>query len=63
MQIRLYTQTRKEFWLNKFEENKKRDRRNKRELQKLGWEVAVVWECQTKDFLKLEAILQEILFD
>ena len=55
--------TRQEFWLNKFEGNKKRDRRSKRELQKLGWEVIIVWECQTKDQERLEAILEKSLYD
>lgn len=33
------------FWKLKFAENRRRDRRNLKKLQKLGWRVAVVWEC------------------
>jgi len=37
--------TRKKFWKDKFEANRKRDRRNYEALKKLGWRVLVVWEC------------------
>ena len=39
--------TNTEFWRKKFEANRARDRRAKRDLKKLGWRVIVVWECQT----------------
>ena len=35
------------FWTNKFRENVERDLRKKRALQKLGWKVYIVWECET----------------
>jgi hypothetical protein len=34
------------FWTRKFTENMERDRRTERELEKLGWRVMVVWECE-----------------
>ena len=34
-----------EFWLAKFEGNVQRDNRNLADLERLGWRVAVVWEC------------------
>lgn len=37
-----------EFWEKKRTGNRERDRRNIRELKKMGWEVLVVWECWTK---------------
>ncbi|HEY9160214.1 MAG TPA: very short patch repair endonuclease [Desulfomonilia bacterium] len=40
--------TRKDFWQDKFEANKKRDRRNALEIRKLGWRVKIVWECQLR---------------
>lgn len=40
--------TRTEFWLNKIEGNKKRDFENKTKLEKLGWNVIVVYECELK---------------
>ncbi len=46
--------TRIDFWKEKFEKNISRDRRNLRELKKLGWSVLVVWQCEIKDKDKLE---------
>jgi DNA mismatch endonuclease (patch repair protein) len=40
--------TRRAFWNEKFEANIKRDRRNIRALKKLGWDVLVVWECESR---------------
>ena len=40
--------TRPEFWKAKFESNVTRDHQNKNELLKLGWRVAIVWECGIK---------------
>jgi DNA mismatch endonuclease (patch repair protein) len=40
--------SRLEFWLPKLEGNRKRDEKNKRELQRMGWKVLTVWECQMK---------------
>ena len=34
------------FWKKKFEQNVSRDRKNQRELRKLGWNVLILWECQ-----------------
>lgn len=34
-----------EFWSVKFAQNVQRDARNILDLRKLGWRVAVVWEC------------------
>jgi len=36
-----------EFWQTKFDANVKRDKRDRRQLRRLGWGVLVVWECQT----------------
>lgn len=37
--------TRRSFWQAKFDANVERDRRNRRDLLRGGWRVAVVWEC------------------
>lgn len=37
----------REFWLDKFARNKRRDAAAKKALRKAGWRVMVVWECQT----------------
>ena len=38
--------TRVTFWRRKFEDNKRRDARNRRDLTKRGWSAMTVWECQ-----------------
>lgn len=35
----------REFWLNKFAANRRRDRARTRELRELGYTVVVLWEC------------------
>ncbi len=45
---RVIPATRRRFWAKKLTENRIRDRRNRRELRADGWQVLVVWECQTR---------------
>jgi len=40
--------TNAEFWQTKRSGNVERDKRNVRELRKLGWGVITLWECWTK---------------
>ena len=56
-----WPKTRALYWRRKFEENVERDRRNIAELRALGWDVLVVWECETFDWDKLLALLSEFL--
>lgn len=37
-----------DFWQQKFERNIERDRRKTKELEKLGWNVVTIWECEIK---------------
>jgi G:T-mismatch repair DNA endonuclease (very short patch repair protein) len=39
-----------------------RDIKNAKELQKLGWEVITIWECQTYSSNRIKRILETILF-
>lgn len=50
-----------DFWGQKLEANKQRDRKNEELLRKLGWRVLVVWECQMKDIDTVSAIVKEFL--
>ena len=52
--------TRTEFWDKKLDENIKRDCNNLASLEKAGWTVRIVWECQTKNVGVLAAILLPI---
>ena len=38
--------TRVEFWSGKIERNRQRDAETIEKLQRLGWDVVVIWECQ-----------------
>jgi DNA mismatch endonuclease (patch repair protein) len=49
------------FWVDKFEKNVARDRRNTRDIRKLGWKVMTVWECQCKQPEKLSKRLERFL--
>ncbi|MCB0485286.1 MAG: DNA mismatch endonuclease Vsr [Flavobacteriaceae bacterium] len=40
--------TRTEWWLNKINENKKRDEKNIAELKNNMWQSVIVWECEIK---------------
>ena len=43
-----------QFWVNKIEANKARDKKNMRKLNRLGWSVKTIWECQTKDEVRVK---------
>ena len=40
--------TNRTYWLAKLARNRRRDRRARRSLNRLGWTVLVVWECQVQ---------------
>lgn len=43
-----------EFWKKKFIENINRDKKVQNELSELGWNVEMIWECETKNLDLLE---------
>lgn len=51
--------TRTEFWEGKFARNVARDEADVLRLQELGWQVIVIWECETRDPRRLEQRLQD----
>ena len=53
--------SRVEFWQKKFNDTVERDRRNRKELKKLGWQVVVIWECQIKKIKTLQNKFQNKL--
>lgn len=40
--------TRVDFWQAKFDANVERDARAIESLERLGWRVAIIWECEVK---------------
>jgi DNA mismatch endonuclease (patch repair protein) len=49
------------FWSDKFEANVARDRRIATALHRAGWQVLIVWECQTRDEQRLTKSLARFL--
>lgn len=58
---RVTPRTNARFWRVKREGNVVRDRRNISALRRAGWEVRVVWECQTRDLMRLTNRLSTFL--
>ena len=52
--------TRRQFWINKLQGNRRRDFRQASELRKKGWRVLNVWQCQLKRS-KLEKTLRRVI--
>lgn len=54
---RVVPKTNTQFWQTKRQGNVDRDRRNLRKLRREGWTVLVLWECWTRDVVKLQSRL------
>lgn len=52
-----------EFWRAKIKKNQVRDLRNRHDLETLGWQVLVIWQCETKNSEGLSRSLREFLED
>lgn len=57
---RVVPATNAEFWHAKRSGNAARDKRNTRQLRKLGWNVFTVWECETKEPERLKERLSTL---
>ena len=53
--------TRSQYWRPKLTRNKERDSRNVAELNRLGWDVLIVWECWLKDMARTSRVLDAFL--
>lgn len=53
--------SRTEYWSEKLNRNKMRDRANLRSLAQQGWQILVIWECETKDVDSLSQKLRNFL--
>jgi DNA mismatch endonuclease (patch repair protein) len=49
------------FWRTKRERNRRRDRRTVAALRRKGWRVLVVWECQTRNPVRIAERLSAFL--
>ena len=50
-----------EYWATKFRRNVERDRDAANELRTMGWQVLVIWQCQTRDAPRLRRKLKRFL--
>lgn len=48
------------FWQSKFDQNVKRDAAVRNQLERLGWNVVVVWECEVSELGFGERLAGEI---
>lgn len=53
-------QTNAKIWVEKLEGNVKRDARSQLSLKSLGWQVLVIWECETRSAEKLSSLSEAI---
>nr|WIE92593.1 DNA mismatch endonuclease Vsr [Mesorhizobium sp. WSM4875] len=51
------------FWVEKFDRNQSRDRRNGEALATAGWRVIVVWECELGTPAKVDSRAGELAAD
>jgi len=49
-----------DYWHNKLERNVRRDAEKDVELQNLGWQLIIVWECEIRDAVGLCATIEKI---
>lgn len=55
--------SRLDYWLPKLHQNKKRDSQKSAQLETLGWDVLIIWQCETKDMDNLAVKLRDFLDD
>lgn len=56
-----FPKTNVDFWKPKLEQNRRRDKKNLEELNKMGWISLVIWECELKDMERLEVRIRSFL--
>jgi DNA mismatch endonuclease (patch repair protein) len=50
-----------DYWLPKLARNVQRDRQNRAALAEMGWDVLVVWECETRSPAHLRRVIDRFL--
>lgn len=55
--------SRPEFWLPKLDRNRERDLQTQQALAELGWDILVIWECDTTDSATVDLALKDFLCD
>jgi len=55
--------SRQKYWLPKFRRTVKRDRDHQEKLSESGWNVVIIWECETRDLDSLEQKLAKKIYN
>lgn len=55
--------TNEQFWKKKLDGNMERDKLFQKRLRRLGWEVLVVWQCESRNPENLLRKLEDFLYD
>jgi DNA mismatch endonuclease (patch repair protein) len=50
-----------DYWIPKFKRTVERDKKNQKELQRLGWKVIVLWECELRELKQLSERLMNAI--
>lgn len=56
-----FPKSNEEFWAKKFNANLKRDSEAVGQLRALGWQVLLIWECETRDVVELGNRIKEFM--
>lgn len=51
------------YWQIKITKNMERDNRKNNELEKLGWNIIIVWQCELKNSKLKEDRLNDLIFE
>ena len=54
-------ETRREFWQKKIKRNARRDDESRQKLEKSGWRVFFIWQCQLKNKILFEESLTRLI--
>ena len=49
--------TNSEYWEAKINKNIERDKKYKKEIERLGWKVIIIWECNVKDDIEKNIVM------
>ena len=48
-----------DFWITKLNHNVEKDQKNKQQLERMGWKVITIWECEIEN--NLDSVTQMIV--
>ena len=51
----------REFWFQKIQKNIARDQKNYKQLEIQGWEIIVVWTCETTSKIKQKRLVKRLV--